>query len=76
MKPDYDTTVARIAGNIMPALIAMHGLTSKKSLSKLAVMMARSIVDEVKRAQPEPEKLHVYPMVEVRWLDKDPEKTT
>jgi len=55
MKPDYDTTVARIAGNIMPALVNRHLEIDAKMVKLLvaeAVMLAREIVSEVKRTQP------------------------
>lgn len=50
-KPDYDTTVARIAGNIASA---MDHCRSDESIAEDAVRIARAIVAEVKRTEPVP----------------------
>jgi hypothetical protein len=60
---DYDTTIARIAGNITPAMVDMpgfrlpNGAADGDAIAKVAVAMARAIVAEVKRTEvvvPEP----------------------
>ena len=52
-KPDYDTTLARMAGNIAGNLATMRAFTWKpESLAKESVAIARAIVAEVKRTTP------------------------
>ena len=56
-KPDYDTTLARMAGNIAGALAALDGdLDSierhRDDLAITAVALARAIVREVQRTTP------------------------
>lgn len=53
----YDSTVARIAGNVAPALIATfsgdaYDATERADLARVAVALARDIVAEVKRTEP------------------------
>jgi hypothetical protein len=53
MRPDYDTTLARIAGNIAAGLV--HVYTAKEhpeAIATLAVEMARAIVARVKATDP------------------------
>lgn len=66
MKADYDTTVARIAGNIMPGLIHRFGLADSEGLFlvKKAVFLARLIVEEVKQT----EKPKTADVVKIEWL--------
>lgn len=55
MKRDYDSTVARIAGNLLSGLMA-NGSTSGGDIDSLdvqaAVRNARAIVAETKRTEP------------------------
>ena len=63
-KPDYDTTLARIAGNIASGLVSKADMNGSglngvegirewaKSVTLLSVGIARAIVAEVKRAEP------------------------
>lgn len=57
-RPDYDTTLARIAGNIASGLIPrsfseQHGSELKvNEFASVAVALARAIVAEVKRTTP------------------------
>lgn len=59
-KRDYDSTVARIAGNILSGVWARYGsIRSTDDLQpaiKMAVRQAREIVDEVKRTEPKTEE--------------------
>lgn len=64
MKPNYDTTIARIAGNIAAGLVNKPDLNGSgangpegladwaKSVVLLSVGLARGIVAEVKRTEP------------------------
>lgn len=59
MKREYDSTVARIAGNIAsglasssPEALADWALPGDTSLAEIAVRMARQIVAETKRTEP------------------------
>lgn len=57
-KPTYDTTVARIAGNILGHLLLdvndrMNRVDPRAVV--VAVAAARAIVDEVRRTTPPPE---------------------
>lgn len=59
-KPDYDTTIARIAGNIAGIVLAQthsgHTALGDDALTIIAatsVQIARAIVAEVKRTTPE-----------------------
>jgi hypothetical protein len=47
---DYDSTVARIAGNILGHLLGTNG--HMLDAVEQAVELARAIVDEVKRTEP------------------------
>jgi hypothetical protein len=55
-KPDYDTTLARIAGNIASSLAHRsadgEGWT-EDAIARYSVDIARQIVAEVKRTEPE-----------------------
>jgi hypothetical protein len=51
MKPDYDTTVARIAGNIASGLVASSAPLADADLVATAVLMARAIVAEVRELE-------------------------
>ena len=63
----YDSTVARIAGNIASGLVSkpdpngsglngVDGLSEwARSVTLLSVMLARAIVAETKRTEPEPD---------------------
>ena len=56
-KPDYDTTVARIAGNIASGLLSHASTASNfpvEALAGDAVRLARAIVAEVKRTEAGP----------------------
>lgn len=53
-KPDYDTTVARMAGNIAGTLAVdpiLRGNTA--DIASVSVAIARAIVAEVKRTEPQ-----------------------
>jgi hypothetical protein len=63
-RPDYDTTLARIAGNIagrmwrVPKPAGQIGASLKRTPSEIAresVAIARAIVAEVKRTEPREE---------------------
>ncbi len=58
-KPNYDTTVARIAGNIAGQLLAINvahaGTWEAESVAYEAVDIARAIVAEVRRTETDPE---------------------
>lgn len=57
-KPDYDTTVARIAGNIASGLLSHEMNAANFPVEELAgdaVRLARAIVAEVKRTEPLPQ---------------------
>lgn len=59
MKPKYDTTVARIAGNILGGMLADPNVTAGSAESRAilvgnAVTLARAIVAEVQRTEPQP----------------------
>lgn len=53
-KPKYDSTVARIAGNIASGLCRMHVGTSINApqIAEDSVRLARFIVAETKRTEP------------------------
>lgn len=60
MKPDYDTTIARIAGNIMSGMVTAPGFPEFNPGGQaivIAVRLARLIVAEVKRTGTEPPKI-------------------
>ena len=49
-KPDYDTTLARMAGNIAAALLTVgRGTWDETYVAGKAVSVARAIVAEIKR---------------------------
>lgn len=58
---NYDSTVARMAGNIAPALLALTGTSFPASpsrqtgtlslVAKMSVQLAREIIAEVKRTE-------------------------
>lgn len=52
MKPDYDQTVARIAGNIAAGMVSQEKQPSGSVLARRAVSIARLIIDEVRRTEP------------------------
>lgn len=52
-KPKYDSTVARIAGNIASGL--NHEAYTPEEMAVLCVQRARAIVAEVQRTEPTPE---------------------
>lgn len=58
-KRKYDSTVARIAGNILGGFVTTESprLTpgSAKDLAEEAVLLARAIVEEVQRTEPDTE---------------------
>lgn len=56
-KRDYDSTVARIAGNIAAGMVSNSDTdpTERAHLVTIAVKMARDIVAEVKRTEPVPD---------------------
>lgn len=57
-KRKYDSTVARIAGNILSGLVSNPGAVSdwaivgETSVEQTAVRMARAVIAEVQRAEP------------------------
>jgi hypothetical protein len=52
---DYDSTVARIAGNILSGSFLSEDPEHRKLLAVRAVEIAREIVAEVRRAEPKPD---------------------
>lgn len=65
---DYDSTVARMAGNIAPALFAtgvfykQNGNIDGDGIARAAVALAREIVAEVKRTEPAQDNImHIMP---------------
>ncbi len=48
-KPDYDTTLARIAGNIAAGLVLHPSGYDTEQIAQLTVRLARAIVHETKR---------------------------
>jgi hypothetical protein len=58
MKPDYDTSLGRMAGNIAAGLVTLvrsGDLASKYNKTQIAayaVELAREIVAEIKRTEP------------------------
>lgn len=69
MKTDYDTTMARIAGNIFPSIYAEHSSGwAKKKMVEEAVSFARNIVEEVRKVKPE--TVSVDETVMVQGMDK------
>lgn len=53
-KPDYDSTIARIAGNIASGMV--HGNWDKESVARTSVEVARAIVEETKKSIPPPKR--------------------
>jgi hypothetical protein len=54
MQKKYDSTVARIAGNLLSGVIAKDGAWANSDLHvQAAVEAARAIVAEVQRTEPE-----------------------
>lgn len=54
-KWEYDSTVARIAGNILSGMMLpghLPALADEVGLAQVAVKMAREIIAETKRTQP------------------------
>jgi len=63
-KPDYDTTLARIAGNIASGIAKdffptepgdPQGPQVHQDIARCAVGIARAIVDDIKRTEPLPD---------------------
>ena len=52
MARDYDSTVARIAGNLLSGCIQRDGKQLRAAVVARAVEVARAIVAEVKRTEP------------------------
>lgn len=52
MKRDYDSTVARIAGNILSGLVSDTWHEDDERLIIRAVKAARGIIEETKRTEP------------------------
>jgi len=56
-KPTYDTTLARIAGNIMAGMVGTLPLTrdpdAQRHMAIVAVDLARHIVAQVRATEPE-----------------------
>ncbi len=52
-KRKYDSTVARIAGNILSGQDLLFGQHTREELARRAVMLARAIVAETERTQPQ-----------------------
>lgn len=53
-KPKYDSTVARIAGNILSGAEILTHPDSHERYAQLAVRLARAIVAETTRTEPAP----------------------
>lgn len=51
---NYDSTVARIAGNIASGLVAQWGDRHLEATAQIAVELARTIIAEVQRTEPLP----------------------
>lgn len=51
----YDSTVARIAGNILSGSMLSEDAEHRVQMAKRAVMLAREIVAEVERTEPKAE---------------------
>ena len=49
-KPDYDTSVAHMAGNIAAGLVTQD--FTPEYVAKVSVQIARRIVAEIKRTEP------------------------
>lgn len=49
---DYDTTIARMAGNIAAALVSTMGAAPSDAIARAAVDLARLIVARVKATEP------------------------
>ena len=49
-KPDYDTTLARIAGNIASNYVNADFTNSDECIAKWSVALARAIVAEIRLA--------------------------
>lgn len=74
MKADYDTTVARIAGNIFTSIYTLNAGNrswSRERIVEESVSYARAIVAEIKRTQPETAAVDVSGTVMIEWLDVD-----
>ena len=60
MKRDYDSTVARMAGNIAAGLVADYYVTGRLDglvdLPATCVNLARDIINEVRRTEPQEPK--------------------
>jgi len=54
MSRDYDSTVARIAGNILSGQPQIFNLRpyERETLAREAVALARAVVEETRRAEP------------------------
>ena len=52
---DYDSTVARVAGNILAGLVMHPEFGPNEQAADRAVELARHIVSEVKRTEPDRE---------------------
>lgn len=52
-KPDYDTTLARIAGNIAAGLVMHQEFGPCQDTVERAVELARAVVAEIKRTEPQ-----------------------
>ena len=49
---DYDSTVARMAGNIAAGFVAKDWRACDETIARLSVRIARAIIDEVRRTEP------------------------
>jgi len=54
-KPDYDTTLARIVGNLMSGYVEVDGTRRAEAVTR-AVAQARAIIEEIKRTEPQEPK--------------------
>lgn len=55
-KAKYDSTVARMAGNIAGGLVRLN-IYREEVVAMRAVAMARAIIEEVKRTEPKDESI-------------------
>ena len=69
MKRPYDSTVARIAGNIASGLVARGHYSSTEGLAHDAVRLARAIVAETINTEPAPPEA---PPADVVHVDATP----
>lgn len=54
-KPEYDTTLARIAGNVAAGCVSRATEEwGRRDVAEYAVAVARHIVAEIKRTEPQP----------------------